>query len=503
MVKWKNNRRGIIPGMLLCVVFLVIHCAAQSRSVTILHTNDMHGAFIPHEAFWSKESPKPMVGGFSELAFIVDSVRQAIPGVLLLDAGDVMTGNPITEYEYHGVKGGILLEMMNRIGYEAWCPGNHDFDVSQANLVGLTSIARFPTLCANLVNENDEFSVNNRSSVTIEKNGVRIGIIGLMSQSLYNLVNQNNLTGLKVLSPVTTAQKLIDELGPNVDLVVALTHQGIDEDSVLAANVNGLDVIIGGHTHTRLYKPKIVNGVIIAQAGSNCENLGELQVTVEGHRVTAYRGRLLPLYNHTGRASTPLTAMIDSVDGAIKHDYGEVIAHLGSEWSREGSGMALGNLITEAQRIAARARVAIMNLHGIRRTIGPGPLTKGDLFEVLPFRNVLSVFQLTGKELRSIVQYHLETESPITFAGLSCRWKKMPKGIKILSLEIGGKPVDNESAYICTANDYFIGEAQRYLGMELRNVTYLQQTVFDAVETNLRSHATIKPIRQKPIVKVR
>ena len=106
----------------------------QPKTITILHTNDIHASFVPHEAVWVKENPKPLVGGFNELSFVVDSLRHVKPVTLLLDAGDVMTGNPITEYTYGGAEGGALFEMMNRIGYELWTPGNHDFDISSANL---------------------------------------------------------------------------------------------------------------------------------------------------------------------------------------------------------------------------------------------------------------------------------------------------------------------------------------------------------------------------------
>jgi len=109
-----------------------------------LHTNDIHASFVPHEAVWVKENPKPLVGGFNELSFVVDSLRHVKPVTLLLDAGDVMTGNPITEYTYGGAEGGALFEMMNRIGYELWTPGNHDFDISSANLRKLTKNCKVP-----------------------------------------------------------------------------------------------------------------------------------------------------------------------------------------------------------------------------------------------------------------------------------------------------------------------------------------------------------------------
>lgn len=283
-------------------LLFVFPLASQPKSITILHTNDIHANFIPHEATWIRETPKPMVGGINELSFALDSIRKINNATLYLDAGDIMTGNPITEYEYKGALGGALFEMMNMIGCEAWCLGNHDFDLGQQNLLKLTAIAKFPTLSANVVNDKNEYPVNNKPYVIIEKNGLKIGIIGVMSQGLYNLVNQTMLVGIKVLSPVETTQKFIDELQTKTDLIIALTHEGVDDDSVLAMNVHGLNIIVGGHSHTRLKKPKFINGVIIVQTGSYCENLGVLDVTVENKKVTQYNGQLIQLWYNSSPA---------------------------------------------------------------------------------------------------------------------------------------------------------------------------------------------------------
>jgi 2',3'-cyclic-nucleotide 2'-phosphodiesterase (5'-nucleotidase family) len=194
--------------------------------------------------------------------------------------------------------------------------------------------------------------------------------------------------------------------------------------------------------------------------------------------------------------------MIDSVDGVIESDYSEVIAQMEPNWSEKGNGIALGDLITEAQREAAHAQIAFMNLHGIRRSIGAGPLTKRDLFEVLPFRNMITVFTLTGKEIRSIVNYYLDKKSPIRIAGLLCNWRKTRAGAEIILIEVDGTPVNDTSTYICAANDYLAGEAQRYLGLELTNVTYLNQTVFGAVEKKLRTLKVVAPDLKKRFIKV-
>jgi len=479
----------------LVVVLATLVCSACTQSqqtLTILHTNDMHSAFVPHEAFWMKESPKPFVGGFNELSFTVDSIRRATGNVLLLDAGDVMTGNPISDLEYDGAQGGALFAMMNTIGYEAWCVGNHDFDISQENLRHLTAIARFPVLSANIVNNEGKYPVNNKPFTIIEKDGLRIGIIGVMSQDLYHLVNQNSLVGIKVLDPVATTQRWIDELKPKTDLLIALTHEGVDEDSLLASNVTGLNIIVGGHSHTRLRQPKTVNGVIIVQAGSDCENLGVLQVSIENGKVTKYEGKLIQLWYRSDRPATRLSALIDSLQHVIDAEYDQVVATLKSDWKKSDGESGLGNFVADAQREAAHAEVAFMNNTGIRATVTAGPLTKRELFSVMPFRNILTTFQLSGKQLRSVLIYHLKGRGGLSFSGITCRWKRnAAREPEILTIDVNGKPLEDARMYICAASDYFVGEAKRYIGVEVPQPIYLQQTVFSALEAAARKAGEI------------
>lgn len=484
------------------IAFLTAH--GQPKSIMILHTNDIHADFTPHEAMWVKTLPKPLIGGFKELAFEIDSIRKANSAVLLLDAGDVMTGNPIAEQEFHGAKGGALFEMMNRMGYDAWCPGNHDLDISQENLRNLVAIAHFPTLSANLLNDNKEYPVGNQPFVILDRGGIRVGIIGVISQKLYSLVNQNNLIGIRVSSPVETTQQLVDRLRAQADVLVALTHQGFEEDSALAANVVGLDVIIGGHSHTRLKKPKLIHGVLVAQAGSNCENLGVLTLTLNEGRVVRNEGMLLPLWHRDDRPATALSDLIDSLQQQIDKEYSEVLATLEVGWVRSSGESAIGSFITDAQRMAAMAEVAFTNTHGIRKDVAAGPLTKRDLYEVLPFRNVLTTFQLSGRQLREAMLYHLKERTAIQTAGISCRWKKAADGdIEIVSLEVQGNPIDDDRMYRCAASDFFVGEAKRYIGVEIPQVIFLKQTVFEAVENQVRKAKTISSVSERHFLQVK
>lgn len=472
--------------IIIGTVLTALYC--QPKTITILHTNDMHASFIPHEAFWMKENPKPLVGGFNELSFIVDSLRHVKSSTLLIDAGDVMTGNPITEYMYAGAEGGALFEMMNRIGYELWTPGNHDFDISSANLRKLTTIAKFPTISANILDTLNQFPVNNKEYIIIVKNGLKIGIIGIMSDDFYNLVNQKSGAGIKILPTIETMKRLASMLYSKTDLLVALTHQGVDEDSVLAMNVPGLDVIIGGHSHTRLKHPKKVNGILIVQTGSNCESLGVLDLKLEKHHVISYDGNLIQLWYNAARPKTDLSAFIDSMKLVIDQDYSKVIATLKTDWKRGRGESGIGNFIADAQREAVHADVSFMNSSGIRKDLTAGPITKRDIFEILPFRNLLSTFPVTAQQIRSMVEFIVKERSGVQTSGIQCEWRKKDNGeIEFLKLLVNGKQLEESKIYTGVASDYMMGESEKYFGFKPSKLTVLDQTVFSAIETKARA----------------
>jgi 2',3'-cyclic-nucleotide 2'-phosphodiesterase (5'-nucleotidase family) len=490
------NHCRIPTAVIALLALLCIVSCAQPQALTILHTNDMHAGFLPHEAAWIQSVPKPMVGGFTELSWMVDSIRKAKGDVLLLDGGDVMTGTPISEFEYNGTPGGALFEMMNKIGYDAWTIGNHDLDISQENLRALTAIARFPTLSANLTDSSGKAVLNNREYVIVKKNGLRVGIIGLMTRDLFNVTNTNNLHGLAVGNAASVAQRIIDKIEPETDLIIALAHEGVEDDSALAATTHGLGVIIGAHSHTRLKVPKMVNGVIICQAGANGENLGELDLTVEGHKVTSHEGKLITLWQRNDRAKSELSMMVDSLRGRVDQEYAEVLGTLTEDWKRSRSGESnIGSFIADALREAGKADIGITNSSGIRKDLTAGNIRRLDLFEVSPFRNVLCTFRLSGKEVRELVGRYVQSvadgRTSIDLSGITCTWKRSGSGIAIASLKIGGNDIREEQEYLCATSDFLVNQSGKYLGMVPSDVLYNTMTIAQSLAAKVQRDKTV------------
>lgn len=483
----------------LCFVLfagLPVLSSAQPKTITILHTNDIHAGYLAHEATWIQTTPKPLVGGFKELAWTIDSVRKAVHPTILLDAGDIMTGTPISDYVYQNVSGGALIAMMNAIGYDAWTFGNHDLDISQENLRALISLARFPTTNANVVDSSGALARVVVPALTIEREGMKIGVIGAMSRDLFRLTNTNNLHGLLVRPPASALQPIIDSLLPKTDLIIALTHEGVEDDSLLALGTHGLNVIIGGHSHTRLRKPIVVNGVEICQAGANCENLGEITLTVDHHTLLSVNGGLLQLWAHHQNEVTPVAKIVDDVQHALEKDFQEVIGTLTVDWKRGGRGESnIGDFVADAIREEGHADVAVTNSSGIRKDMNAGPIHKNDIFEIMPFRNILCTFTISGRQLRTLAQRHAadlaEGRAAIQFSGLKATWKRDGGSAVLVSLTVGGKDVADDRQYVFATSDFVVNQGDKYLGFTPAGVVSTSSTVYAALIAKVQRDKTI------------
>lgn len=249
--------------------------------LNILHTNDFHSKLTD--------------AGASRLREAVSALREKGSPFLLLDAGDaVRAGNlevsPLGE---------PVLRTMSELGYAAMTLGNREFHVLRPALCAKIRDAKFPVLCANIrnkdANDTTELPVGSHVALTVG-DGVRVVVFGLTVPMVTVRMAARHLSSFLCDDPIVVASSLVAELRPQCDLLVALTHIGLKEDERLAQSVEGIDVIIGGHSHVILEEPRIVNGTPIVQAGSFARFYGHLQLSHgAGEARWDIRGELLPL----------------------------------------------------------------------------------------------------------------------------------------------------------------------------------------------------------------
>lgn len=258
--------------------------------IVILHTNDVHSHLEPFPA----NDPKyPGLGGVERRAALIRDVRVKEKNVILLDAGDIFQGTP-----YFNMFGGeVEMKMMTSMGYEASAIGNHDFDGGMDNLAKQLQHASFPLLCANY-----DFTGTPMEGKTVpykifEHEGVRTGVFGLGIE-LVGLVDSRLYGKTVYLDPIIRSAEMVKELRDEkrCDVVVCLSHLGFKyesdkvSDMVLAKKSRGIDVIIGGHTHTFLDKATIVKNrenedVVIAQVGWAGIRLGKIEIFTDKNSI--------------------------------------------------------------------------------------------------------------------------------------------------------------------------------------------------------------------------
>ncbi|WP_066830831.1 bifunctional metallophosphatase/5'-nucleotidase [Rufibacter ruber] len=276
--------------------------ARSSIKLTILHTNDMHSRIEPFPNDGRKHGG---LGGMARRATLVKQIRAQEPNVLLLDAGDIWQGTP-----YFNFFGGELeYKLMTQMGYDAATLGNHDFDNGLEGLQKQLPHAGFPFIVANYDFSNTILKGRFQPYKVFVKDGVRVGVFGLGIQ-LQGLVADNNIGGTRYLDPVATAEKMVRTLKQDekVDLVICLSHLGYSyeydkiDDRKLAKQVSGIDLIIGGHTHTFLDEPvKIAHSsghvTLVNQVGWSGINLGRIDFTFDrkSKTKTATTASVLPL----------------------------------------------------------------------------------------------------------------------------------------------------------------------------------------------------------------
>ncbi len=462
---------------------------AAGKPLVILYTSDIHGVWDARPR--GSRGEGPLSGGFVALDARVRAIEAEGNPVLLLDAGDLMTGHPICRLEYKGVQGGALMHFMNAAGYDAWCIGNHEFDVDVPHAIAFIGLAKFPSLSANLTFPDAPKDLV-KPSVIIEKGGIRIGVVGLMTEKLPRLINQKVKGKVDATPIVEAARREIAALDPETDLIILLTHQGRDEDKELAAQVPGADIIVGGHSHTPIERPIVVGDVIVVQNEAKLRRLGRLDVEVADDRVVRHAGRLIDLPAQGAKAGAEMEAIAAEIDGLLSAKLKEVIGTAGKKIGRNYYGESpLGNWVTDTLREAAGADIGLFNSGGLRADIKAGPITVGTVQEVL-LENYVCVFEATGEEVKKIA--HTNALAAVTqdhgilqISGLSYRFARLGKDVDVRDVRVGGKPVEAGGKYRIVGSDYvFIGQPEKYLGFKPAKVEETGHVVTDVVIRAIR-----------------
>ncbi len=452
--------------------------ASADFALTILHTNDFHARFEPISKYNSTCAPEDneageCFGGSARLATAMKEAKASAVNPLLVSGGDQFQGTLF----YTLYKGQLAAEIMNEMGYDAMAVGNHEFDDGPAGLRGFMDTVNFPVLMANAdVSQEPQLAGTVDKSVVIERYGEKLGIIGLVPQD----TAEGSSPGDSVIftNPADAVQHEVDRLTEQgIDKIILLSHSGYGIDLRLAEETTGVDVIVGGHSHTYLSSddpaasgpyPTMVGDTAIVQAFAYGKYLGKLEVVFDdAGKVTSASGAPI-LMDASVAEDAAIKARIAEAAVPLDEVRNEVVAEAAEEINgnrvvcRSGE-CPMGNLVADAMlaRTAAQGvEIALTNGGGLRASIDAGPVTMGEVFTVLPFQNTLSTFRVSGATLVDALENGVSqiTDGAGRFpqvAGMTFVVNPLaPVGERISDVLVGGAPIDPDRLYAVASNNF-------------------------------------------------
>jgi len=443
----------------------------KTKRFTILHSNDMHGDFLAEMA----QGKKDLIGGLSLLSGYINKVRAEEENVLYLIAGDMLQGSLI-DSEFKGIS---TIEIMNYLAPDVVALGNHEVDYGLPHLLFLEKIANFPIVNANLYIKKYNKRLMNPHLI-LNKSGFDILFTGILTEKVMDSLKTDSLIGSFV--SVEEAGREVGKIcnaykNDDIDLTILLTHIGYQSDLKLAKILDpawGVDMIIGGHSHTILAKPAKVNNILIAQAGVGTDQIGRFDITVDDatNSIIDYHWQLVPIKDGIAPPDLQLEKFINSFKTQVDQKYNTLISKLAKVHThplREVE-TELGNLIADAFVPACLSDLVLVGSGSIR-TKSLGPLvTLKDFMACFPYDDSLTRFTVTGTDLKTLFAHIMRPENrdgegecyQVNLA-VSAVYSDSLK--KLLSLKINGKNISPSQKYTITVQGYHSKNCQAYFNL--------------------------------------
>jgi 5'-nucleotidase/UDP-sugar diphosphatase len=375
-------RRLLFACLLLCAPL-----PAEIRSLTILHTNDLHARLSPLE---NKH------GGFAYLQTVLKRERANCRDCLLLNAGDLAQGTPVSTI-FHGLP---VFQIGNLFKFDAATLGNHEFDYGWMQAKKFIQTATYPIVVDNLVNAKGE-PFTAKPYVILKANGLRVAVIGVMTDDLHNLSTPKLLQDWHTLPSIAETRKLAQELRDQSDLIVALGHIAPAEELEFLHSAPEIPVVIAGHVHHGIEDPMTEKGRILVRVKSYGEELGrlELQVDTEKKAPVSWTWKHI-LIDSTAVPPDP------QMNKLVQHWEREVTARVDQPLATSKRAYNKGEvkgLIEQALRDQTGADFSFMNLGGVRDILPSGQLLVRHIWNIMPFDNQVVVGTFKGRDLPKVV----------------------------------------------------------------------------------------------------
>lgn len=404
-------------SLLFSLLVLFFTSAVFSAEFIIFHTSDIHGAINAHPDPAAKETPKPLIGGFSVLQNLMNSYKNdpAHYGkrIMYLDSGDFFQGTPIVDR----TKGAVMIDMLNRMKVDAVTLGNHEFDYSYQNLIEQMGKKEFPVICCNVFEKaTGKIPFFCQPYMVFTHQGRKIGLIGVDTPDTASISFEKNVKDLIFAEPEPIVRPIVSTLRKSgVDFIILLSHLGYAPDLKIAAQIEGIDLILGGHNHLLKTEFTWVSpyNTAVVHPGSSCEHVSIIHLNLESPGEPMMRLESVPLLLSEIGEDPAIKAVEESYLKDLRVEMQQVIGRSEVNLFRgiSGGDSPEGSVIADAMRRYSEADVAFINFGGIRQPIFKGDITVEDAFMVQPFDNFVEIMNLTGAQLRNLVERSLSNDS--------------------------------------------------------------------------------------------
>ncbi len=433
------------------------------KTITILHTNDMHG-FFRYGDFDGM--------GAAKMATYINETRAANPNTLLIDAGDALQGDNLVTLS----KGEEGTRVLNGLKYDAMAVGNHEFDYGSAQTVKLQGLLNFPMLASNVKTADGKLLLDDYKIFTVD--GIKVGVFGVTTPETTYKTHPDNVAGITFADIYKTSEQMVKTLkAEGAQVIIAAAHLGDEGDftsATLATKVAGIDLILDGHSHSTYEAGKVVNNTLIVSAGEKTKNIGHVELTLTNGALTDKTAKLFTKdLSKTTSADPDMTELVYAINKINSKTTSQVVATspvllVGEKAVVRAGESNLGNLITEALLDISKADIAFTNGGGIRASIDVGPVTKGEVLTVLPYGNTVRVIEVTGADILAALEVGVDTY-PVAkgafphVAGMTVTFdaSKAAKS-RIVDVKIGGVALDKAKTYKMATNDFIVAGGDGY-----------------------------------------
>ncbi|MBF0362286.1 MAG: 5'-nucleotidase C-terminal domain-containing protein [Oligoflexia bacterium] len=426
--------------------------------INLLHFNDAHGA----------------IDNFPKIVAEIKRLKSENANTFVFDAGDNFSGNPVVDQAND--KGKPFFDILNTIPIDAMAIGNHDFDYGQDVLKKRIDESSFPLLSANISVVNNNAIIEQPAPYKVLKtnNGLRIAVLSAIETSnngrpstlAKNVDGLDFSKGIDALSSYSFLKTDTDK-DKKVDMVLALTHIGSNDDFKFAQENSFVDVVIGGHSHTLIIKNAYRNNAIIAQAGANLSHLGKVVVTFTNGKITSKLNQIVDVKNLSVEDAT-VRAMVNRFN-----DNPILAQTIGIADEAISGNNELGSLIADSIAAGVGADIAFQNNGGIRiNNLAKGKITLKNAYELLPFGNQIVLMNMTTDEIKSLIKYSFEKRKSIDLQVSGIKYVVSGGGSQIDLLDYNDRPIATGKTYKVAMNDY-IATGYKFDHQDAGQATYL------------------------------